>query len=156
MASFDPSTRPRYTASEIQQYYQRIDLPASCRELVISDIANTQDGLDFLTVLQKYHLAAIPFENLELHYSPHHTISLDPRHLFHKIVGRNAGRGGYCMEVNCLFGTILKSLGFDTMPVGAKVNDAAQPRASKRDWPGPQYDGWSAIYSVTMMKMSNR
>lgn len=31
------------------------------------------------------------------------------------------GRGGYCMENNCFFGTILRSIGFDVYSAGARV-----------------------------------
>ena len=142
MATFNPAHRQTYTPSQIQKYYQRIRLPASLREVAVSEIADTSEGLTFLTSLQKHQLACVPFENLELHYSSHHTITLDPQHLFHKIVERDAGRGGYCMENSCLFGTILRSLGFDVVSIGAKVNEAVQPVSTKRGWKGPKYDGW--------------
>lgn len=142
MAEFYPAHRQTYTPAQIQQYYETIRLPTSHREISVSKIANSQEGLEFLTLLQKHQLAFVPFENLELHYSSHHTITLDPQHLFHKIVERNAGRGGYCMENSCLFGTILRSLGFDVVSIGAKVNEAVQPIAAAKGWKGPIYDGW--------------
>lgn len=67
-----------------------------------------------------YHLAKVPFENLVIHYSPHHSISLDSEHLFQKIVER--GHGGYCMENNGFFSIALRSLGFDIWTVGGKVS----------------------------------
>ena len=81
----------------------------------------------------KYHLAAIPFENLELHYFPTKTLSLEPQHLFQKIVLRGDGRGGRCKEVNCLLGTVLRSLGFDVYSTGARVNEAAQAVAATKE-----------------------
>jgi arylamine N-acetyltransferase len=142
MAEFNPAYRQTYTPSQIQQYYERVQLPKSYRDTPVSTIANTREGLVFLTLLQKHQLAFVPFENLELHYSSHHTITLDPQHLFHKIVERNAGRGGYCMENNALFGTVLRSVGFDIVSIGAKVNEAVQPVAAAKGWKGPVYDGW--------------
>jgi arylamine N-acetyltransferase len=144
MAEFNPAHRQTYTPSQIQAYYTRIGLPPSQHipPDAVSKIANTASGLQFLTRLQKHHLSSIPFENLELHYSSHHTITLDPQHLFHKIVERNAGRGGYCMENSCLFGTVLRSLGYDVVSIGAKVNEAVQPVSGNKGWKGPKYDGW--------------
>lgn len=135
MATFNPASRQTYTPEQIQAYFSRIGLPQSHRN-------TTSRDLSFLTLLQRHQLASVPFENLELHYSPHHTISLDPKHLFHKIVERNAGRGGYCMENSCLFGTVLRSLGYNVVSIGAKVNEAVQPVSGNRGWKGPKYDGW--------------
>lgn len=137
-----PAHRKTYTASQIQQYYETVRLPQSHRNISVPEIANTSDGLKFLALLQKHQLAYVPFENLELHYSSHHTITLDPEHLFHKIVERDAGRGGYCMENSNLFGTMLRSLGFDVKAIGAKVNEAVQPVSGRKGWKGPIYDGW--------------
>ena len=67
----------------------------------------------------------MPFENLSLHYSAHHTISLDPTVLYAKIVGQQGekpnGRGGYCMENNALFASVLRGLGYDVYSVGARI-----------------------------------
>ena len=142
MANSDPSHRKIYTPEQIQLYYDRIQLPHSYRNEIDSQKARTQEGLKFLTVLKKYQLAAVPFENLELHYSFHHTITLDPDHLFEKIVGRQAGRGGYCMENNCLFGTVLRSLGYDVFSIGARVNTAIESVAANKNRKGPKYHGW--------------
>ena len=46
------------------------------------------------------------------------------------------------MENSCLFGTVLRSLGFDVVSVGAKVNEAVQPVSANKGWKGPKYDGW--------------
>lgn len=64
---------------------------------------------DLLHRLQRAHVQTIPYENLDvLSRKP---VSLDPIDLFAKIVvGR---RGGYCFELNILFGWLLRELGFD-------------------------------------------
>lgn len=46
------------------------------------------------------------------------------------------------MENSCLFGTVLRSLGYDVMSIGAKVNEAVQPVSASKGWKGPKYDGW--------------
>jgi len=91
--------------------------------------------LKFLTQLQQHQLCTVPFENLSLHYSSHHTISIDAEYLYSKIVGN--GRGGYCMENNCFFGTVLRTLGFTVYSAGARVNEAGA--AGK---PGENYVPW--------------
>ncbi|TVY84787.1 Arylamine N-acetyltransferase [Lachnellula suecica] len=144
MDSSAPSYRKLYSAEQIQLYYERIGFPQNLRNKDVARFARTAEGLEFLTTLQKYQLAAVPSENLELHYSSHHTITLDPDHLFHKIVGQNKGRGGYCMEDTSLFGTVLKSLGFDVMTTGARINEAIEPVSGKKNWPGPRYNGCSS------------
>ena len=138
-------TRPAYSVQQLQQYFERVSLPAAEQDSPVlrsSDAAKTEEGLRFLSVLQTHHLAPVPFENLELHCSSHHTITLDTQHLFHKIVERRTNRGGYCMENSRLFGTVLHSRGYEVFAVGAKVNEAAQPMAASKNWKAPKYDGW--------------
>ncbi|SLM40533.1 arylamine n-acetyltransferase 1 [Lasallia pustulata] len=147
----DVAQRPVYSPEQLQRYYDRILLPKSYRDHPVtrsSDAAKTNDGLFFLTALQRHQVAAVPFENLELHYSSHHTVNLDPQHLFHKIVERGTGRGGYCMENSCLFGIVLRSLGYDVFSTGARVNEAAQPIAATKGWKGPRYDGWNHMINI--------
>ena len=85
-------------------------------------IEKRRDPLAALTRLQRRQLAIIPFGNLALHYSPHHSISLDPDTLFTKLVERRLG--GYCMENNTFFAAVLRSLGFTLYTTGARVADA--------------------------------
>ncbi|KAM0794749.1 hypothetical protein BDR22DRAFT_814679 [Usnea florida] len=106
------SSRPTYSPTQLSQYFARIDLPPHLHPTptITTKETSTETTLALLTTLQKHHLATIPFENLNLHYSTHHTISLDPSSLFEKIVTRR--RGGYCMETNTFFAVVLRSLGF--------------------------------------------
>lgn len=55
------------------------------------------DSLRYLALLQKHHFVEILFENLTLHYSHHHQISLCSDELYKKIV-ESEWRGGYYME----------------------------------------------------------
>lgn len=145
MASLDRYGRCTYSPAQILAFFDRISLPSHYRNHVVLQnpgLTHSAEGLQFLAVLQKYTLAAVPFESLALHYSSHHTISIDPQAVFHKIVERDNGRGGYCMENNCLFGTVLGTLGYDAYPTGARVNEAVQPMAASKKWLGPKFDGW--------------
>lgn len=146
MTFADPAHRSSYSKEQLKKYFDRISLPEIYRTQLVVEGQNAipDEQLSFLANLKKYHLAAIPFENLELHYSPTKTVSLEPQYLFQKIVVRGDGRGGRCMETNCLFGTVLRSLGFDVYSAGARVNQAAQPVAATKGWKGPRHDGWCA------------
>lgn len=122
-----PST---YTEKQVYQIYDRINLPEKYRHIPGDEskkIARSNDGLRLLAALQRYHLANVPFENLELHYSPTKVINTDAELLFDKIVTQNTGRGGYCMENNLFFGTLLRSLGFLVMSTGGRVNTGSAP-----------------------------
>lgn len=70
-----------------------------------------------LAVVQRAHRLAIPFENLDVRLG--RGISLDPDHVFDKLVHRR--RGGYCFEQNQLFLRALTAMGFDTRPLLARV-----------------------------------
>jgi arylamine N-acetyltransferase len=112
--------------------------------VVQTGASNSDDetALSFLKVLERYQLTAVPFENLNLHYSVQRHISIDARKLFEKIVDNKSERGGYCMENSTLFGTVLRSLGYQVTSVGGRVNEAAGQRSASRNWRGPKYSGW--------------
>ena len=74
-------------------------------------------NLQTLSELQKAHLLNIPFENLDIHTDTE--IILEPNHLYNKIILRL--RGGFCYELNGLFYSLLKDLGFDVKMVSARV-----------------------------------
>jgi len=129
MATPDYLARPTYTPSQLLAFYTHISLPATHRHDPGATSRSVARGpaptaLAYLTALQKHTLCAVPFENLDLHYSPSHTNSIDPHTVYAKIITRKAGRGGYCMENNSFLGTTLRSLGFDVFPTGGRVNEA--------------------------------
>lgn len=99
-----------YSEEQLDQYFNHINYP---RE------SHASDPLQLLTELQAHQLARVPFESLTLHYSKHRVISLDLPDLYEKVVVE--GKGGYCMELNALFGAILKSLKYTVVSVGAKI-----------------------------------
>lgn len=119
------SKRPTFTQDQLSKYFTHIKLPEAARTL--SSDLQSQDAasqLSFLGTLTRHQLCAVPFENLDLHYSPVKGISLNSDHLFNKIVERNAGRGGYCMQNNSFFATVLRSLGYTVMSAGGRVSSA--------------------------------
>ncbi|ATE65579.1 arylamine N-acetyltransferase family protein [Rhizorhabdus dicambivorans] len=70
-----------------------------------------------LHTIQRAHRLSIPFENLDIRLG--RGISLDPDHVFDKLVVRR--RGGYCFEQNQLFLRALAAMGFDARPLLARV-----------------------------------
>lgn len=138
-----------YSTEQLSRYFDRIGLLQSYRESSVAQKNNDQDSLDFLGLLQRYQLAAVPFENLSLHYSAHRTISIDHEEVFEKIIDNKSHRGGYCMENSTLFGTVLRSVGYDVTPVGGRVNEAVQPTAASKSWKGPTYNGWYDYFLIS-------
>lgn len=61
-----------------------------------------------LAALHRAHVRSVPFEVYDIHTGV--AISLQQDALEHKIVHRR--RGGYCYELNGLFGALLRELGF--------------------------------------------
>lgn len=81
-----------------------------------------------LRQLHQAHLLAVPFENLDIHLD--HPIILSVSAFYDKIIRR--GRGGFCYELNGLFGWLLEQLGFKVTVLSARVFDGAEP--------GPDFD----------------
>ncbi|KAK0670183.1 hypothetical protein QBC41DRAFT_273043 [Cercophora samala] len=117
-----------YTAEQISGYLQHIGYSQDVKQHF------AEDPLGLLTRIQILHMARVPFESLSLHYSKHRTVSLDPQDLFTKVVVR--GRGGYCMEVNAFFATVLRTLGFALFSTGGRVRGDAG------------YKGWDHMVNI--------
>ncbi|MEI5520638.1 arylamine N-acetyltransferase [Streptomyces brasiliscabiei] len=73
--------------------------------------------VDVLRDLHLRHLRAVPFENLSIHLGEQ--IVLEEKRLLDKVVGER--RGGFCFELNGLFGALLAALGFDVTLLAARV-----------------------------------
>jgi len=87
----------------------------------------TVDG-PALVELHERHLAAVPFENLDIHLG--RLITLDVDAIVNKVVEQR--RGGFCYELNGAFAALLTALGFEvTMLEG---------RANTDDTPGVPFD----------------
>lgn len=93
--------------------------------------------LENLLRIHQAHLLAVPFEDLDIHYGI--PLSLDAGHLFNKVVVNN--RGGFCYELNHLFGLLLLGLGFQVTRVAAQVFD-------DKDCPGPYYDHMALLVEL--------
>ncbi len=104
--------------ANISAYFERIGFAGSIAP-----------NLQTLQVLTSSHVAAIPFENLTpLLDQP---VRLDQKSLEQKLLYDR--RGGYCYEQNLLMMRMLRSLGYEVRPLGARVlwgrsPDAITPR----------------------------
>lgn len=105
-----------YSLDQVSRFFDLIDLP---KKYHLS--ANPPRDLAFLSALHVHTISTVPYENLDIHYSPTHGNSLDPQDLYRKIVLDGRGRGGYCMENSIFFNHILRALGFDVYTVGIKI-----------------------------------
>jgi N-hydroxyarylamine O-acetyltransferase len=92
-------------------YLHRIGLPAEPGPA----------DLPALRRLHAAHVAAIPFENLDILLG--RGIRLEPDRLREKLIEQR--RGGYCFEQNGLFADVLQQLGFAATPLEARVRTGA-------------------------------
>jgi N-hydroxyarylamine O-acetyltransferase len=86
-------------------------------------------SVETLRRLQLAHLWAVPFENLDIHLG--RPIALDDASLADKIIRRR--RGGFCYELNGLFSSLLRALGYRTTLLSARV-------AREEGVFGPEFD----------------
>jgi arylamine N-acetyltransferase len=151
--ALDDEARPRYSSAELHDYFTRIELPEEyLHSPILSDAtkAGTKEhGLPFLHAVTRHHTSNIQFENLELHYSAHKTVSLDTAHLYTKFVHQR--RGGRCMENNTFMATVLRSLGFDVRNCGGRVSRAMSPYSEVRRNQSATYDGWNHMLNIVRL-----
>ncbi len=104
------SPLPRLSADQLHRYFARIGYsgPATAT-------------LQALRGLHRAHLLAVPYENLDIHLG--RPITLDPEAMFRKIVDER--RGGWCYEMNGVFGRVLETLGFEVRYLSGAVGRAA-------------------------------
>ena len=129
-----------YSDYQLDRYFTAVNLPYYHRSK--SSELGITSRLGLLNTLVRAQLRTIPFENLDLHYTASKSIDLNPQHLFNKFVDANGHRGGYCMENNLFFGYVLRSLGFEIIPVGGRVNRAAVSVEARNGESKAPFRGW--------------
>ncbi|PKV63604.1 arylamine N-acetyltransferase family protein [Pontibacter ramchanderi] len=97
-----------------------------------------QPTLGVLQQLQKAHLLAVPFENLDIHDGV--PIELDVERIYDKVVQRR--RGGFCYELNGLFFELLTWIGFDVRRISAMVYTASDGTYT------PEYDHMALLVTI--------
>ncbi len=88
----------RFSGNEIDLYLERVGIDAG-----------KDCDASFLEALHFAHIQSMVLDNLDIHLGP--TIEIDVPRIFDKIVRR--GRGGFCYELNSMFGSLLLSLGYE-------------------------------------------
>ena len=78
---------------------------------------NVRPDLETLRSLHRAHVEAIPFEALDVQLGS--VPSMEPNAIFDKLVGQR--RGGWCYEMNGLFGEALQQIGFEVTRVSCGV-----------------------------------
>ena len=104
--SVTSSTTEALSAVGAAAYLERLGVPAP-----------EAPTLAALASLHRTHLMAVPFETLDI--SLGRPVRLDLGSVHAKVVG--ARRGGYCYELNPLFGALLRHLGYAVDLVSARV-----------------------------------
>ncbi len=86
-------------------------------------------GAEALAELQSRHLHSVPYENLDILRGVPLSLAIDD--LFDKIVVRR--RGGFCFELNALFGWLLRELGYPVTDLFARFwRDEPNPPPKRR------------------------
>ena len=96
--------------AQLSRYFERIGYGG-----------DTTASLATLRGLHRAHLLSILYENLDIHLGV--PLTLDPERIFAKLVDQR--RGGWCYEMNGLFGHVLESLGFRVRRVSGTVGRTA-------------------------------
>ncbi|KAF7921116.1 uncharacterized protein EAE97_011384 [Botrytis byssoidea] len=136
-----------YSSEQINLYEEYISLPSKYRRR-----NNPALTLDYLTSLHIRHISTIPYENLLLHYSPDHSVSLDPQALFIKIITNARGRGGYCLEGSTFFNHVLRALGFQVYTAGVRI----RRRSAYDGVPRGNYIGWFHIVNIVTLPNTDK
>ncbi|NRP70900.1 N-hydroxyarylamine O-acetyltransferase [Ensifer psoraleae] len=84
-------------------------------------LARVPTTVDGLVALQQAQMRAIPFENIDVLLG--NIPNLTENSIWAKLI--NARRGGYCFELNKLFGLALGALGFTIQPILCRVRMGA-------------------------------
>lgn len=94
-----------------------LDLDAFCRRIGYSGPI----GADLVTLsgLQRAFVLSVPFENIDIRIG--RPLRLEVGWLFEKIVSER--RGGFCFELNGLFGAVLEQLGFGVTRLGVSLRN---------------------------------
>jgi arylamine N-acetyltransferase len=125
-ATHASTSMARFTPDQVTRYLDRILLPSHVRNW-LSDGPEGPRALEALALLQQHHMAAVPYENLDLHYSAHGTLPQETDVVYETVVTRR--RGGTCPQVNQLFSKLLRALGFASYCTGARLNAPASAAA---------------------------
>ena len=125
-----------YSQSQISAWLRRIGLPEQYGQYIDSP-STFPKSAESLATLFRCQITTFPYENLSVHYSATHLVTIKPDALFNKMMGPPAnGRGGYCMELSIFFHHMLRGLGFHVYMTGVRN------RTRSDSVPNGEYQGW--------------
>ncbi|KAI0153148.1 hypothetical protein GGR57DRAFT_512956 [Xylariaceae sp. FL1272] len=140
------------SAEQVESYLMRIELPQSAREQLRQG-PNGPNALKAVQALQQSHLRTVPFENLDLIYSAHHSIQTDIDLVYDHVVKQ--GRGGVCDSLHPLFARLLRFFGFSVYLTGSRMNSSAALLADPSlDKYKPKFGPW--IHLNTIVRIGER
>ena len=122
------------SSAQVAQYLQRIGVRGP-----------VTPNLETLVRLHAAHLVSVPFENLDI-VPARRPIDLEIGALFDKIVSRR--RGGFCYELNLLFATLLRSIGFPVRILSARV------RCANGGF-GPEFDHMTLLVELDELRLAD-
>lgn len=105
------TTYENLSREQVKAYFNRLGI-------TVEGDGFPEPSLELLNQLIEAHQKKIPFEDLEV-YLQRLPLSLEVQDLYEKIIVRK--RGGYCFELNGLFISLLRSLGFDAWSCFCRV-----------------------------------
>jgi N-hydroxyarylamine O-acetyltransferase len=117
----EPAEEPTDSAAFDEWSAGQLDLDAYLRRIGYDGPLDRSHAT--LAALHRAHLAAIPFENLDLMLGRGVRVDFDS--IQAKLVYAN--RGGYCYEQGQLFGAVLERLGFQVDRLLARVGPDGEP-----------------------------
>ena len=141
------AARPTFSYEQLSRYVASLEHQPTLTLSAVKALVQNNPLLA-LTNLQRLTANLSPWGSLGLHYSAHHTLSLDKDVLFTKIVERR--QGGYCMENNTFFSTVLRSLGYDLYSTGARIAGAL---TGEMGVAAEGYKGWG--HQVILVKLDD-
>ena len=110
------------STEQVDAYLDRISLPQATRSM-LRNWTSDDEAISAITDLQQHHMVAIPFENLNLHYSVERAMPQDMESIYENVIVQR--RGGSCLQVSVLFAALLRTFGFQAYCAGGRLNAAA-------------------------------
>lgn len=111
----DPTQRESLTSTQLEAYFERIELPTIAADhFAGASILN----YDVLRRVVYNHVLTFPFDNIDMHNiisDPACPIPIDLQSIYSKFIENTTlgQRGGYCFETTTLLKTVLSALHFD-------------------------------------------
>ncbi|KAF9477221.1 cysteine proteinase [Pholiota conissans] len=105
-----------YEPAQVRSWLERMGL-----DLGTSSDSFPPPSRKTLNAIVKRHLIMFPFENTDMHYTPHHSMDVSAEAVYNRLVKEYRG-GSYCFGLNGLILGMLRGLGYRAFAGSARVN----------------------------------